>query len=119
MAQNDFLDRQKKRDQAHFSAGEEMGIQKMWDVVQQALRRPNVVGTKRWGRKKLARLYNECSFLMDYWHEAFTMSKEADYKQEEQDRVLGEIWGKDLVPHKERYPYCKEFNYKKGRKDWK
>ena len=119
MGNNNYMDRQKKMQQAFFDAGEEMGIQKMWDVVQQALRDPEVVGAKAWGRKKLARLYKKCSFLMNYWHEAFTMSKEADVKQEEQDRVLGEIWGKDLVPHKERYPYCKDFNYKKGRKEWK
>lgn len=115
----DFLTRQAELQQAYFSAGEEMGIQKMWDVVQQALRRPNVVGDRRWGRVKLNKLYKECSFLMDYWHEAFTMSPEADVKQEEQDKVLGEIWGDDLVPHKDRYPYCKQFNYKKSRKEWR
>jgi hypothetical protein len=40
-------------------------------------------------------------------------------KQEEQDGMLREIWGDELVPHKDRYPYQKEFSYKKGRKEWK
>ena len=119
MAKNDFLARQETMKQAYFDAGEEIGTQKMWDAVQLALRDPYVVGKKRWGRKKLERLYKRVSYYKHYFHEAFTMSPEADVKQEEQDAMLREVWGDDLVPHNDRYPYCKEFSYKKGRKEWR
>ena len=116
MAKNDFLARQEQMKQAYFDAGEDIGTQKTWDALQLAIRK---VEPKRWGRKKLARLYKETVFFKNYFQEAFTMSPEADYKQEEQDALLREIWGDDLVPHKDGYPYCKEFSYKKGRKEWK
>ena len=69
--------------------------------------------------KKLAKLYTKTAYYKKYFQEAFTMSPEADVKQEEQDAMLREIWGEELVPHKDRYPYCKEFSYKKGRKEWR
>ena len=119
MAKNDFLDRIKGREQDCFDAGQEMGIQMVWDAVQLALRDPYVVGSKKWGRKKLARLYERTAYYKKYFHEAFTMSPEADVKQEEQDSLLREIWGDELVPHKERYPQQKEFSYKKSRKEWR
>lgn len=116
MGNKDFLARQAEMKQAYFDAGEEIGTQKVWDAVQLALRdiEPN-----RWGRTKLARLFDRTHYYLNYFHEAFTMSAEADVKQEEQDAMLREIWGEDTVPHKDRYPYCKEFNYKKSRKEWR
>ena len=116
MAKNDFQDRLEKIKQAYFDAGEEIGTQKVWDAVQLALRD---VEPKRWGKKKLARLYERTAYYKKYFHEAFTASPEADVKQEEQDAMLREIWGDETVPHKERYPYCKEFSYKKSRKEWR
>lgn len=116
MAKNDFQKRLEQMKQAYFDAGEEMGTQKTWDAVQLALR---VVEPERWGRKKLARLYEQVAYFKHYFQEAFTMSPEADVKQEEQDAMLREIWGDELVTHKDRYPYCKEFSYKKSRKEWR
>lgn len=116
MGKKDFLAKQAQRDQDFFDAGEEIGTQKVWDAVQLALRdiEPN-----RWGKKKFARLYERTAFFKNYFHEAFTLSPEADVKQEEQDGMLREIWGDELVPHKERYPRQKQFSYKKGRKEWR
>ena len=116
MANKDFLARQAERDQSHFDAGNEFGTQTTWDAVQLALRD---VDPKRWGKKNIARLYERTAFYKNYFHEAFTTSPEADVKQEEQDRMLREIWGDELVPHKERYPYQKQFSYKKSRKEWR
>ena len=119
MAKNDFQARQAERDQSHFDAGNEFGTQTTWDAVQLALRDPYVVGKKKWGRKKIARLYEKVVFYKNYFNEAFTMSPEADVKQEEQDKLLSEIWGDDLVPHRKRYPHQKEFDYTKSRKEWR
>lgn len=116
MAKNDFQNRLEQMKQAYFDAGEEIGTQKAWDAVQLALRD---IEPKKWGKKKLARLYKRTAYYKSYFHEAFTSSPEADVKQEEQDAMLREIWGKETVPHKDRYPYCKEFSYKKGRKEWR
>ena len=116
MAKKDFLDRMKNREQAVFDVGEEMGIQRVWDAVQLALRD---IEPKRWGKKKIARLYERVVFYKNYFNEAFTMSPEADVKQEEQDSLLREIWGDELVPHRKRYPYQKEFDYTKSRKEWR
>jgi hypothetical protein len=116
MGNKDFLGRLGEMKQAYFDAGEDIGTQKVWDAVQLALRD---IEPKRWGRKKLARLYERTAYYKHYFQEAFTMSPEADVKQEEQDAMLREIWGDDLVPHKDRYPYCKEFSYKKSRKEWR
>lgn len=116
MAGKSFLARQEEMKQAYFDAGEEMGTQKTWDAVQLALR---TVEPKRWGKKKFKKLYEWTAFYKNYFQEAFTMSAEADVKQEEQDAMLREIWRDELVPHKDRYPYCKEFSYKKSRKEWR
>lgn len=119
MAKKDFLNRMKDREQAVFDIGEEMGIQRVWDAIQLALRDPYVVGKKKWGRKKIARLYEKTVFYKNYFNEAFTMSPEADVKQEEQDKLLSEIWGDELVPHRKRYPHQREFDYTKSRKEWR
>jgi hypothetical protein len=119
MAKKDFLDRMKNEKQACFNVGEEMGIQRVWDAVQLALRDPYVVGKKKWGSKKIARLYEKVFYYKNYFDEAFTMSPEADVKQEEQDSLLREIWGDELVPHRKRYPYQKEFDYSRSRKEWR
>ena len=116
MAKNDFLARQEADKQAHFDAGADFGTQTTWDALQLAIRD---VDPGRWGRKKIAKLYERTAFYKRYFHEAFTMSPEADVKQEEQDALLREIWGDELVPHKDRYPYQKQFSYKKSRKEWK
>jgi hypothetical protein len=116
MGKKDFLARQEEMKQAYFDAGEEIGTQKTWDAVQLALRdiEPN-----KWGKKKIAKLYERTAYYKKYFQEAFTMSPEADVRQEEQDAMLREIWGDELVPHKDRYPYQKEFSYKKCRKEWR
>ena len=113
---NDFLKRLEEEKQKHFDAGNEFGTQTTWDALQLAIRD---VDPKRWGKKKIARLYEETAYFKKYFQEAFTMSPEADVKQEEQDAMLREIWGEDTIPHKERYPYCKEVSYKKSRKEWR
>lgn len=119
MANKDFLQRMKDREQAALDVGEEMGVQKMWDFLQLALRDERVVGKKRWGRKKLNKLYKVIAEYANHFHTCFTMHPEADVRQEELDRMLAEVWDMDLQLFKERYPYCKEFSYKKSRKEWK
>lgn len=117
-AKNEFLRKRDERDQKFLDAGEDMGMQKMWDYVQQALRETDVVSNDIFGRNRLEKLYKRVSELADHYHPAFTKDREADNRQEELDGVLREVWGEDLVPFYERYPYLKKIGYDKPQKGW-
>ena len=103
-AKNEFLRKRDERDQKFFDAGEEIGAQKMWDYVQQALRETEVVGPVIFGRNRIEKLYRRLSELADHYQPAFTKEVYADNRQEELDGVLREVWGEDLVPFHERFP---------------
>lgn len=119
MAKNDYLSRQRVVQQTYLDIGEEMGIQKAWDYIQVVLHDPEVMGKNALGVKKLAKVYKKLAEVADHYKTAFSDHVEADYVQEELDGVLREIWGEDLVPFSERYPYIKQIDYKKGKKGWK
>lgn len=119
MAKNDYQARLRAAQQAYLDIGEEMGIQKAWDYIQIVLRDPEVMGKNVFGKGKMKTVYTKLSEVADHYKTAFSEDKEADYRQEELDGVLKEIWEDDLVPFNERYPYIKQFNYKKGKKEWK
>lgn len=116
---NAYLARREAVNQGFLDVGEEMGVQKMWDYIQIALRDPDVMGKDVFGRKRLEKLYKKCSEYASHYHTAFTDDKEADYCQVELDAQLREIWGKDLTPFYDRYPYLKKIDYTKGKKEWK
>jgi hypothetical protein len=119
MAKNDYLARQRAAQQTYLDIGEEMGIQKAWDYIQIVLHNPAVMGKNALGKGKIKKVYEELAKVSDHYKTAFSDDKEADYRQEELDGVLREIWGDEFVPFKDRYPYIKEQSYKKGKKDWK
>ena len=116
---NTYLERRKAVNQAFLDAGEQMGIQKMWDYIQIALRDPETMGKDVMGRKRLEKLYKKTAELADYFHTAFTDDVEADHRQEEMDSALREIWDKDLFPFYERYPQLKKVDYTKSKKNWR
>ena len=116
---NTYLDRQRQRDQAFFDAGERVGIQKMWDYMQIALRDPEIMGKDVFGRKRLEKLFYKSKELADYFHTAFTDDKEADLVQRDMDAALREIWGEDLSEFYDRYPELKKLGYTKSRKNWR
>ena len=118
MAKNDFIKRQQERDQKMFDAGTRIGSQQLWDFMQLVLRDPDVVGKKTFSRAGLEKIYQGIKERRDYFHLAFTADKEADVRQEELDRCLGEIWEEDLSPFYERYDELKKFDYGKAKKGW-
>ena len=119
MGRNAYLEQQANLKQKILDVGEEMGMQKMWDYIQIALRDPDVMGKDILGKQRLEKLYRRCSELADKYHTAFTDDKEADYAQEHLDRALREVWGDELETFYERYPYLKKLNYVKAPKSWK
>lgn len=119
MAKNDYLARQRAREQKILDIGEDFGFQKCWDYLQLALRDPEVVGKgHEWGHDKILRLYKGIDRQAKLWGDAFSMSPEADYLQEKLDDNLREIWGDELHTFRERYEYIKQEDYTKAKKEW-
>lgn len=115
---NAYLKQRDERNQAFLDAGEEMGMQKMWDYIQIALRDPEVMGKDVLGRKRLEKLYKKVNELADHYKTAFTFRVDADKIQRDFDAQLREIWGEDLSTFYERYPYIRKPKYNKARKGW-
>lgn len=116
---DNYLKRREQREQAVLDAGEQIGMQKMGDYVQVALRDPKVMGKDVMGRGRMEKLFKGVKELSDRYHLCFTFEPEADHRQEELDARLREIWGDDLSTFYERYPQIKKMGYGKARKEWK
>jgi hypothetical protein len=117
-SKNEFLKKRDARDRAFYEAGMMMGCQLVHDFVQMALRDQETMGKDTFGRARIEKLFNKCKEYDDYYSLCFTDHKDADKRQEEMDAVLKELWGKDLCPFAERYPYAKQFGYDKPLKGW-
>lgn len=116
---NAYLQNRQAMQQAYLDVGEKMGMQKMWDYVQLALRDPEIMGNNTFGRQRIEKFFNKLKELSATYNIAFQDDKEADYYQEKLDQLLREIWGgEDLSGFKERYPHIKQFGYDKARKGW-
>lgn len=118
MGKNGYLERKRAMNQGFLDAGEQLGVQKMWDYIQLTLRDPNVMGKDTFGKKRLTKIYNHLKVLTDKYHICFTDHKEADYYQEEMDNQLKQCCD-EFYPFYERYPQLKQFGYDKARKGWK
>ena len=119
MAKNDFLARQAATQRAYFDAGLRSGRQQILDMVSLVLRDPDIMGKDTFGKDRIVKLYDALKKEVDFYHVCFTDDKEADYFQEKMDAELREIWGDELQPFYERYPYIKKFDYSKARKNWR
>ena len=116
---NAYLEQRRAEQQKFLDVGEQLGMQKMWDFIQLALRDPEVMGKDILGRQRMEKIFKKLSELADTYHTAFTDDVEADYYQEKLDCQLREVWGDELQTFYERYPYLKQFSYKKPHKKWR
>ena len=121
MGKNAFLEKQQKIQQGMLDIGMDTGFQKCWDLIQLCLRDPDVVGKDVFGKERFKRMHTALMKLESEFGIAWLPTKEvdADVKQRDLDLLLGEVWGDELYPFYERYPYVKRSDYSKGRKDWK
>lgn len=119
MAKNGYLQKQRDMQQGFLDVGEQLGMQKMWDFIQIALRDPDVMGKDTFGKKRLMKLFQKMTALADEYSVAFADDKEADYYQKKLDDSISGIWGDDFQTFFERYPYVKQYGYQKSRKGWK
>jgi hypothetical protein len=119
MGTNAYLNKQLEVKQHFLDVGQELGMQKMWDYVQLALRDPEVMGKDILGRKRIEKIYAKLDELASTYAIAFTADAEADYYQEQLDGGLREVWGDDLTTFYGRYPQLKQIKYDKPQKGWK
>lgn len=110
-----YIEKREAVNRAMLDAGEELGMQKMWDYIQIALRDKETVGKDVFGPVRLRKLYKKLKELCNDYHTAFTDHKEADWYQEKMDRELHEIWGENFSPFYERYPMIKKAKYERKR----
>ena len=115
---NGYFKKRHDINQSFLDAGEELGVQKMWDYMQLALRDPAVMGKDTFGPNRLEKLFKAMQKLASEYHVAFTDDVEADYYQEKLDKQLKDIWKDRCSPFYERYPQLKQMSYKKKRKGW-
>jgi hypothetical protein len=116
---NGYFKKRNDINQSFLDAGEQLGVQKMWDYMQLALRDPAVMGKDTFGTKRLEKLFKAMQELASEYHTAFTDDKEADYYQELLDRQLKYVWKDKFSPFYERYPQLKKIKYDKAKKGWK
>ena len=118
MGKNDYLAKQNAMYQGFLDAGEQLGMQKMWDYIQIVLRDPKVMGKDTFGPQRLEKIFEAMKTVANEYHTAFTADKEADYYQEKLDSELREIWGDKTLSFYDRYPDIKKIKYDKAKKGW-
>ena len=121
MAKNDFLARQRKREQEVFEAGLRIGRQQMCDYISLALRDPETMGKDTFSGKRIIKVINKINDLMCKFSIAFDKSDEADYYQEKLDCALREVYGDDIRDgfflFDEGYEIVKRYDY--NARKWK
>ena len=119
MAKNDFLARQRQREQEVFDAGLRIGRQQMCDYITLALREPEVMGKDTFGAKRIVSVLQEVKRLMEEFSTAFDKCDEADYYQEKLDRLLREAYGDEIKEgffgFHDRYECVKKQDYFTGK----
>ena len=121
MAKNDYLSRQRAREQEVFDAGLRIGRQQMCDFITLALREPDVMRKDTFSGKRIVAVLQEVKRKMEEFSPAFEKCDEADYYQEKLDRLLREAYGDEIddgfFAFHDRYECVKKFDYKTGK--WK
>ena len=121
MAKNGFLQKQQEKNQFLLEVGMDTGFQKCWDLLQLVLHDPKVMGKDTFGRERIKKIYWAMKEKEKELGTAWLPTKynDSDVRQRDLDALLGEIWGKELYPFNERYPYVKQPDYSKGKKNWR
>ena len=121
MARNDYLSRQRAREQEVFDAGLRIGRQQMCDYISLALRDQGTMGKDTFSGKRIIKVINKINDLMCKFAKAFDKCDEADYYQEKLDCALREAYGDEIrdgfVSFYERYEAVKKFDY--NERKWK
>lgn len=114
-ATNAFLKKQQEKQQRCFEVGCDVTAQQFFDFLCIVLNDPEIMGKDVFGAKRLHKIHEALKKVDKQFSEAFVNSQESDYYQEKMDAILRGIFGQ-IDPFKIRYPYLKEWNYKKPMK---
>ena len=115
MKQSGYLKRQADVQDKLLRIGTEVGQQQVFDALALALRDQYVMGAKNvMGAAKVKAVCQRAQEIVQEFADAWSPGPEQDYQQDRLDRALKDIFGGDLQPFAERYPYIKEQKY--GRK---
>lgn len=118
MGKNGFLEKQRIERQAYFDAGLQMGRQQILDGLSVVLNDPSIMKKDVFGKDRLLAVVKGIGDFIDTYEKAWQKDEEADYCQTKLDEKLARIYGQEMYDtFHERYEYCKEFDYKKGK--WK
>ena len=121
MTKNNYLSRQRAREQEVFDAGLRIGRQQMCDYISLALRDQETMGKDTFSGKRIVKVINKINDLMCKFSIAFDKSDEADYYQEKLDCALREAYGDEIrdgfFSFNERYEIVKKFDY--NERKWK
>lgn len=119
MAKNTYLQKQQAVYKGFLDAGLDTGFQKCWDLMQLVLHDPTVMGKDTFGKGRIKKLYIAMQKKELEMRNAWMMEVDSDVYQRDLDALLGEIWGEELCPFVERYPYITQPDYTKGKKKWR
>ena len=116
MAKNDFLERQKKMNQAHFDAGLQMGRQQILDMMCLTLNDPEIMKKDTFGERRLLRVILSIGKNIDIFQKAWERDAETDYYRAKLDQSLSKAFNRQLKDtFDKRYEYCSDFDYVRGR----
>ena len=115
---NAFLERQRIANQTYFDAGLQMGRQQILDMMSIVLNEPEYVNKDVFGKDRLLVVVKGIGECLDLFQKAWEKDDETDYYRSKMDERLAKIYGQGMHnTFHERYEFCKEFDYKKGK--WK
>lgn len=116
---NPFLEKQKQEKLACIRAGMDTAWQEFWDLLCITLNDPDVMGKDTFGKKRLLKLRAAIQERETIYCNGLNSGPEADYYQEKLDDALRKIFGPELAPFKDRYPYIPQLGYAKAHKRWR
>lgn len=118
MAKKDFLAKQRAIQQGFFEAGLQMGRQQILDMMSIVLNDPKYVKKDVFGKDRLLVVAKGIGECIDLFQKAWERDDETDYYRDKLDELLAKIYGQGMHnTFNERYEFCKEFDYTKGK--WK
>ena len=118
MAKKDFLAKQRAIQQGFFEAGLQMGRQQILDMMSIVLNDPKYVKKDVFGKDRLVVVVKGIEECIDLFQKAWERDDETDYYRAKMDERLAKIYGQGMHnTFHERYEFCKEFDYMKGK--WK
>lgn len=116
MKQSGFMKRQQEMSREYVLAGVNIGMQQAADAFAIALHDSSLMGKNAFGAARIKAVTDRANQIIDEFFDAWRPGPEQDYQQDRLDRALKDIFGEELQPFKQRYPFVKEQKYRRAKK---